>query len=349
VELQTRSGDSIGVYTWPEFVLETGQRTVLEQPDMRLEAPFDACVMIDPYDEMLEEFERSGAMIHFPICPQLPDLTITDVSFDPGGGGRMRVTVQNVGDAALENRTIGFDSQLADGSPAYLDRSWPGISLEPGAMRTFDITGVTETVRNLLVNGYSITVNPEGTIAELDLVNNTYIVRGTSQMQIHWCETIVPHYYGWGHTVRMDMTVDAVSGSNTRRLLTQHVEDYFSYIYIDDYDIHYVVGDAYPGRNCASIGGFEVRGDEQLRIAISGQYQAGSSGSWDNLGAGASTFHPQNDWGAEVSTACSGYNYNLFDATQGWHDFVVYPDLGMLAPPPWTALYHLCVERPDEP
>jgi LysM repeat protein len=349
VELQTREGDSLGVFTWPGFVLETGQRTVLENPEMRVDAPYDACIFIDPFNEVLEKYERSGAMIHSPVCPKLPDLIVSDVSFDPAGGGRLRVAVQNLGDAALENRTIAFRSTLADGSSAYLNGSWPGVSLEPGAMRVFDLIGVTETVRDLLANGYSVTVNPEGTVAELDLDNNIYTVRGTSQMQIYWCETIVPHYYGWGHTVRMDMTVDAVSGSSTRRLLTQHVEDYFSYIYIDDYDIHYVVGDAYPGRNCTSIGGFEVRGDEQLQVTISGQYQAGSSGSWDDLGAGTSTFHPQNDWGGEVSIACSGYDYNIFDADRGWHDFVVYPDLGMLAPPPWTALYHLCVERPEEP
>ena len=344
IELQTRSGESIGIYTWQDFVLETGQETVLEHPDMMLSAPFDACVVIDPYDEMPEEFERSGALFHNPICQRLPDLTITDVRFDSLGGGRVRVTVQNVGDAALENRTVSFQSLLADGSPAYLNRSWPSIGLEPRQMRTFELTGVTESVRNLLVNGYSITVNPDGLIAESNLRNNTYTVRGVSNMVIRWCETVVPHYYGWGHTVRMDMTVSAVSGESERSLLTQRIEDYFSYIYIDDYDTHYVVGDRVPGLNCRTIGDFEIFGDEQLRVTIAGQYQSGDSGGWDNLGAGTGTFAPQNHWEADVSPICSGYDYTLFDAHTGWHDFVVHPDLGMLAPPPWTAIFHLCLE-----
>lgn len=348
VELRSREGASLGVFTWPEFVLETGQRAILEKPEMRVGAPYDACIVIDPSNEVLEEYERSGAMIHAPVCPQLPDLIISDVNFDPAGGGRVRVTVQNIGEAALENRTVAFRSLLADGSPAYLNGSWPGVNLEPGAMRVFDLIGVTESVRSLLANGYSVTVNPEGTVAELNLDNNTYMVRGGARMVIRWCETVIPHYYGWGHTVRLDMTVNAVTGASTRSLLTQRIEDYFSYIYIDDYDTHYAVGDRVPGTNCMTVGDFEIFGDEQLQVTIAGQYQAGSSGSWDNLSAGTSTFSPQNNWGADVSPACSGYDYSPFDAP-GWHDFVVYPDLGMLGPPPWTALYHLCVERPEEP
>ena len=97
-----------------------------------------------------------------------------------------------------------------------------------------------------------------------------------------------------------------------------------------------------------TVGDFEIFGDEQLQVTIAGQYQAGSAGSWDNLGAGTSTFLPQNDWGADISPDCTGTGYRLYDAP-GWHSFAVYPDLGMLAPPPWTALYHLCVERPEEP
>jgi hypothetical protein len=235
-----------------------------------------------------------------------------------------------------------------DGSPAHLGGSWPDIRLEPGATRVFDLIGVTETVRGLLANGYSVTVNPEGTVAERNLDNNTYTVRGASRIVIRWCETAIPHYYGWGHTVRLDLTVNALNGGSTRQLLTRHVEDYFSYIYIDDYDVHYAVGDRVPGATCTVLDGFEIFGDEELQVTIAGEYQAGSAGSWDDLGVGTSTFSPQNDWGADVFPACSGTEFRLSGAG-GWHNIVVYPDLGMLAPPPWTMLYNLCVERPEGP
>jgi hypothetical protein len=344
VELQTRAGESIGVYTWPEFVLEVGDRVILEHPDMVLSVPFDACVVIDPYNDMLEDPERTGTLFHNPICPQLPDLAIVEAFYD-SAGSRLRVGVQNVGDGPLENRTLAFQTMLPDGSPLHLVGSWPDVSIEPGETRVFDLSGVSDSMRDSMVDGYSVTVNPDGTVAELNLDNNTYTVRGPSRMVISWCETVIPHYYGWGHTVRLDMTVNAVSGSGTRTLLTDRVEDYFSYIYIDDYDTHYACGDRVPGRNCRTVGDYEILGDEQLQVTIAGQYQSGNSGGWDNLSAGTSTFSPINNWGADVSPVCSGYDYNLFDAPGGWHDFVVYPDLGMLAPPPWTALYHLCVER----
>ena len=166
-------------------------------------------------------------------------------------------------------------------------------------------------------------------------------------MVIRWCDTAIPHYYGWGHTVRLDMSVNALSGASMRSLLTQRVEDYFSYIYIDDHDVHYPIGDYISGPNCMVVGEFDILGDEQLQVTIAGQYQAGSAGSWDNLSTGTSTFSPQDDWGGDVSPTCSGYDYHAVLGQSGWHNFVVYPDLGMLAPPPWTALYHLCVERPD--
>ncbi len=346
VELQNRDGSSIGIYTWPEFVLEAGQETVLEHPDMILSAPFDACVRIDPLDAVVEEYERSGTRVHNPICPRLPDLTISNLSFEPSGGGRVHLTVQNVGEAALENRTLAFGSVLADGSPAYLNGSWPGVTLEPLQTRSFDLTGVTEATRARLAPGYSITVNPEGTIAEADAENNTYTVRGNSRMRLRWCNTLVPHYYGYGHTVRMDMTLSALSGANARTLLTHHLEDYFSYLYVYSADTHYLIGGGFPGRQCNDIDNFEILGDEQLQVTISGQYQAGSAGSWDNLGSAAQVFSPQGNWGADVVPACSGYDYHVLDAPTGWHNFVIYPEIGMLAPRPWMASYHLCLENP---
>ena len=234
--------------------------------------------------------------MHNPICAQLPDLTISNLSFEPSGGGRIHVTVQNVGEAALDNRTLAFGSALADGSPAYLNGSWPGVTLEPLQTRSFDLTGVTEATRARLTPGYSITVNPEGTIAEADLENNTYTVRGSSRMRLRWCNTSVPHYYGYGHTVRMDMTLSALSGASARTLLTHHLEDYFSYLYVYSADTHYLIGGGFPGRQCNDIDNFDILGDEQLQVTISGQYQAGSAGSWDNLGSAAEVFLPQGNW-----------------------------------------------------
>ncbi len=79
VELQSREGVSVGIYTWPNFVLEAGERTVLEQADMRLEAPFNACLVIDPYNDVVERGEEGGSTSHGPVCPQLPDAQPAEV------------------------------------------------------------------------------------------------------------------------------------------------------------------------------------------------------------------------------------------------------------------------------
>jgi len=199
------------------------------------------------------------------------------------------------------------------------------------------------------LNGYSITVNPGTLFAETSLENNTYDVQGAARIWLRWCETIVPHYYGYGHTVRMDLTASTISGASVSTALTRHIEDYFSYIYIDDYDDHYVVGDRVPGRNCMTIGDFQIFGDQLLQVRIAGEYQSGNSGGWDDLGAGTSTFHPTDFWSADVSTVCEGPDYPLFDATSGWHDFAVFPHLAMPSPSLWTATYHLCVVPGSEP
>ena len=87
VELQTRSGESLGIYTWEMFVLEAGQSTVLEHPDILLTTPYDACVVIDPNNLVMEEYEAHDVLFHTPVCPPLPDLVIDDVFFDPAAGG----------------------------------------------------------------------------------------------------------------------------------------------------------------------------------------------------------------------------------------------------------------------
>jgi len=49
------SGESIGFYTWPEFELEVGERTILEAPADLFDWPDNICIIIDPNDEVPEE------------------------------------------------------------------------------------------------------------------------------------------------------------------------------------------------------------------------------------------------------------------------------------------------------
>ncbi len=133
IRLQTRDGDLITTQTKSSFVLETGQETTIEFPARTLSEPYDACVVIDPEDQVLELYERSDRLSHSPVCPALPDLVISNVHFSGGeGAGALEVIVQNIGDSALENRTVSIETYRPDGTQIDIEGAWRNVTLEPG-------------------------------------------------------------------------------------------------------------------------------------------------------------------------------------------------------------------------
>jgi hypothetical protein len=339
--VQTRDGESLGIYTWENFVLEAGQRTVLEHPDIHLEPPYDACIIIDPNNQVREEYEAHDILQHAPVCPRLPDLTITDVAYKAAGGGRVSVTVQNRGEKPLENRDLTLKGYLPDGSPAYLFGSWPDVNLEVNQTRTYELIGVNENVRSRLQNGYSVFVDPENTIPENNEDNNQYDVH-SGDIQIWWCDAYIPHYYGLGSTTRMHFLAEIVQGTqtkvvlDTRRTNTLSSTETFSY----GYNHSYLGGGNNTFFSCdVSSSIFTILSDEALKVSTSATFRAGSHGDFENLGTATHTYFAENNWGARSS-----------ETSFGWDDSIarrltVVPPLGMLAPPPWYSDFCI-VEMP---
>ncbi|GAB4503520.1 MAG: hypothetical protein Fur0043_05120 [Anaerolineales bacterium] len=323
IELQSREGVSLGVFTWPGFTLEAGQRTTLEHPDMRLAAPFDACVMIDPYNDVAEEYERSGGLWHFPVCPPLPDLVIPRVTFDPAGGGRIRVEVQNVGEGALEDRTLAFTTLLPDGSPLYMAASWPHVTLEPGASRMFDLSGVTESTLARMAGGYTVIVNPENAIRESSAANNAFAVGHTVRVRIEplefysgragenqlQCETEVYFRILLGHGASRD----DVEWTEMRYPHSGHLT------YRTD-----VCGEPRPGPwipDSSYYFEIEIPSTENLYLFIDG-WEIDDPGEDDNLGAIDMVFGPAENFGEGVygwTWSVGGYNNDL--RPNGGHNF----------------------------
>lgn len=222
VELQSRDGVSLGIYTWPAFVLEPGQRATLEHPDMRLSAPFDACVLIDPYDDVLEEPECSGMLFHNPICTQLPDLVITNVEYD-AGGRLVQVSVQNQGEGAIRNRTIELNLVPPSG-PAAPPRESSEISLEPWETTLFSLS-VNESLHSAWVDGYTVTVDPHDTIVESDNDNNSFVVQGVKQLSVVLDEIHFPlEDYERGRAT-FTFSAYVVSGGSRSRVVHWVVEE----------------------------------------------------------------------------------------------------------------------------
>ena len=335
IELQSREGISLGVYTWAGFTLEAGQSVVLEDPDMRLAAPFDACVMIDPYDAVMEAYERSGAMYHNPICPQLPDLIITSANFESSGGGRIRVAVRNVGDGAVENRTIALATLLPDGSPLYMAASWPNVTLEPGATRMFDLSGVTDSVREQMRGGYSVVVNPDATIREANSGNNTMDVAASTRLWIYLYSVYAPMDYR--NSVEFHITVTVASGATRRQVADWNLSD-IDWSTCDSVDEECSLAFSPDVPINFSTNWFDIFGDETLTVSVTASSsRPGVPVYWDVESFSAP------DWGGgPIFNSTCGY---LPTREPGNHRWV----LGYHGRAAWGLRFDICRENFEEP
>ncbi len=317
VELQTREGLSLGIFTWPGYILEPGQRAVLENPEMRLGTHLDACALIDPYDDVVEELERSAGIAHRPHCPSLPDLVIGDVDYASSGGGRLRVTVHNAGEGTLNNRTLALQSLLADGSRLYMDGWWPNVTLGPYESRTFDLSGVTESAYEQMRAGYSVIVNPERTIVESNYENNTFTTgtavrvrfepleffserAGENQLQ---CRTEVHFNISLGH----GSTAEDVEWTEMRYPASGHLT------FLVD---HFICPGEDPGP-WLSTGYFveiEMPANENLYIRIEGWEEDSGASDDDLLGEIIRVYGPGDNYGEG--------EYGWTESTGGYNDDV---------------------------
>ena len=274
VELQSREGLSLSIYTWPEFSLDPGQEKVLESPDMRLSAPLDACALIDPYNDVSEERELSGGRQHSPFCPDLPDLLIHDVKYDPRAGG-INVTVWNLGPGDVVNRALSIRTYLPDGSQLPISAELRNISLirEGDSAQTF-LINIPESERPNLQGGYSVVVNPDNAIVEDDTTNNAFIVPASTQLMIRmiWMGT----HYHYRESTEYYFTAFAGSGAERRQVADFHFDfgDLEDFRACGDYSERY----GNQARTCSTplfdpygnyyTPWFPVAGDERLEINV---------------------------------------------------------------------------------
>jgi hypothetical protein len=330
VELQTRSGESLGISTFENYTIEAGQHAVLH-PDILLGPPFDACVLIDPNNLVMEEYEAHDILYHNRVCPVLPDLVIDDVHYDDAGGGQLFVTVTNTGEARLDNRTLKLQVFLPDGSPAYLFSSWPNVSLDPNESRIFELSAVNESMRTRLQGGYTVYADPDLIIPESSEDNNSYEIPASGQLKVWWCDSYIPHYHGLGSTTRMHLKVEVVRGTvaetvyEAGRSNTLTSMETFAY----DYNHCYLQGCNYAFSCDENSPEFTVLGDEALRVTVSAEFRAGSIGSFENLGSASQTWRAENNWGARPAEGDREWGFS------NSRRLSEVPPIGMVLPPEW--------------
>ena len=311
--------------------MEAGQRDVLEHPDLVLsDIPYDACVVIDPNDQVLEEYERSGAMIHVPVCPELPDLEIRDVFFD-AVNRELQVVVRNSGDAAVDSQRIVVHVLLPDGTPLEIGASYPHSFLAPGEQSVLPVYDVTETVRQQMAQGYSVVVNPDNLFAESDYDNNSYEVSEAQRLWIYLSTLHAPERYADDVVYHMDAYI--TSGDAVRQVADWGVGpvDWGSCV-PDEYCIRIFYDGEYE------TWWFDIYGDENLEINVSVLHP----GTLMEEMAGQSVFGPSTHWGSHPA-----FNYSCNPSYDGFEDIHSWV-LGRSSGNPWSIQYNLCREDTEE-
>jgi hypothetical protein len=332
VELRTRQGDTVLLQTWDNFALEVGQERTLDFPAGTAIAPFDVCVMLDPGNKVLELYERTGALSHGPQCQQLPDLSIAGVAYD--GAGKLRVTVENVGDGALQNRTVILrvsGSSTINGTTLERSQQWPGITLGAGEARVLDFDDFA-SLRGELRDGYTVQLDPEGTLAEAGVANNRYAVGpGSGYLQLYWASVEAP--YDARRDIEYTLQADAVSGEFRRPIVSWHIGQHIDW------------GSCFGPRYCVLSftdfeyfqPHFELLGDEALQVTITAS-DAGEDGDV----IGVETYGAGDGWGAGPSGPLRSCSQLGLDPNPGLHQWL----MGYSEGHPWHIQYHICREGP---
>ncbi len=334
VELRTRDGETITTQTWPEFVLAAGAPATLQFPAGTLRRPYDACVLIDPANKVIEGPERNFGVVHTPFCLPLPDLIISNVRF---ADGMVTTMVQNIGEGALVNRSIPLEVLLQDESlPNRMILAMNHITLEPGETWPIVMTGVDEGFRERMRGGYSVRVNYNNEFAESDTSNNTYTVRPADRLWISWQSVEVARRYN--DDASFYFSAYAVSGATRRKVVDWSLPS----------EIEWNVCLPETGE-CSqwnldqdfSTGWFDIYGDETLEVrveAVDVQLVAGSAtqayGPADDWGAGALY-----DQGLGQGPECSW----LENGTPGAHGFTIYDNRDYA----WRSTFNICLESAE--
>jgi hypothetical protein len=270
--LAKNSGEEIGSYTWPFTTIAPGGRITLEYNMGGNPQPMDVCVTLDPENEVPEQDDRFESPRE-PHCHPLPDLSISRVSYDPESE-TLTLIVDNTG--GTQERT---DLSLQLDIPGIETRpvTQQDITLYQYGVNLIDIPGVTQEIRDAMMEGYTVSVDPTNDIEETDEENNTYTVRPGAVLRLHWV-SVHSHYYPY---------YSASNGTQDQR-----------------YNLTVTTGAPEPISSAGSFGSTTVANWSTGRYELEREIQ---SGPWEGARLGEQQ-HNLNEW-AEFSIAGDEYLY----------------------------------------
>jgi hypothetical protein len=350
LEWHMRDGELLGEYVWEDAILRRGESIVLLEDSMvYVPEPYDICAVVHLNDGIREtnEYDQS-------TCTPLPDLRITNVEYQSESeeGAAINVTVRNDLED-LTNRTVYLQVTLPGGGSALFEHPFPDVNLSRNGEIVLNLPVPSEIPRLHLLDGYTVTVNPGHTIAEATYNNNSYSVRGWTQLQLFWCSRFIPYSGGAQGTSAATMNFSAyvLSGSSSRLVMERDWSHEVTEFDVDiDHDhweftnyIH-AIGSCVPGTDP-----FEIMGDEVLNVVLSATYRTGRTGSFDPIGSSSRYFLPNEHWGAGRTTGervgiddpwyvCSTSGGSHF--TQVWYSGL--GNSGFTEPENWWSYFLIC-------
>jgi LysM repeat protein len=193
IEMQTRDGRSLGIAVFENVYLATGEIMELDHPIFELQPPYDACVVIDPLDEVLEYYESSGALVHNPICPKLPDLIVEDAYFASETGNSFYIDVKNRGEGPIATRALEIEIKDAQNQLLVDPFIVTGFTMGQGRSLRIQVPAISVD-RIQLRGGYSVTVNPRASFVESNFENNTLQISEGTEIVLDWFSAVAPYH-----------------------------------------------------------------------------------------------------------------------------------------------------------
>jgi hypothetical protein len=342
------NGEIVDTVSWPAIDLAPGETTILQTATMDFD-PLPVCVILDPDNEVEERGDRlesDGIMqSHPPSCMRLPDLVITGVEYDPQAG-QVLVTLQNQGEGALENRTIGLSERTLDEGPAAAPAEHPSISLGPSESTVLTMTA-DESLHSQWFRGYAVTVDPDHLIAESEDANNSYTVLSGRYLRLAWTHIRAPWLARNG--VEFELRAYAVSADSRREIANWKISQNIDWTSCGHDVTHGECDKSYQPESPFDAGSFQIAGDEALQINVT---VTNSRPLTDDFGhtftwlAAAETYGVEDDWGAGDPDPMRGCT--LVNEGPGDHGWVLgsysdwAPTLGYWHDWDWYVNFNLC-------
>jgi len=277
---------------------------------------------------------------------EMPDLIITDVDREYGVG-QMYITIQNIGEAAIADQPLTLQLETSDGRviPGVFPASFdiPQLEFWESTVLEWDMS-VHSSPENL-DDGYTVIINADYSIAEVNEDNNTYEVPANPEFVFFWgsvelrwyplsafdiCEPS-DAYDAELQTQTLSLSLQAVSPFGNRSLgsLSEEYE-------IEYPGLHFIgTGESGPSVR------FDLDGTEVLTAMITGEARRGAS--TEELGTVWWT--PK---GEDVQWGATQFEANLEYCSIISHDVVsprttIYPpDTRRYNCGPWYFYYLIC-------